>query len=95
MGEGPGMNEDREGRPFVGRAGDLLLVFGDALTRSWKQIIKFRPEGSVAPAPPAAPRTLMADDGGAGPSGDDMLAGLMEGLVRDERGVRLAREAND
>jgi hypothetical protein len=37
----------------------------------------------------------MADDGGAGPSGDDMLAGLMEGLVRDERGVRLAREAND
>jgi cyanophycin synthetase len=80
----------------MGRHGDLLLVFGDALTRSWKQIIKFRPEGSAAPAPPAASRTLMAtDDGGAGPSGDDMLTGMMEGLVRDERGVRLAREAND
>ncbi len=24
MGEGPGFNEDREGRPFVGRAGGLL-----------------------------------------------------------------------
>jgi DNA polymerase len=24
VGEGPGFNEDREGRPFVGRAGDLL-----------------------------------------------------------------------
>ncbi len=25
VGEGPGMNEDREGRPFVGRAGGLLV----------------------------------------------------------------------
>jgi uracil-DNA glycosylase family 4 len=25
VGEGPGMNEDRQGRPFVGRAGDLLV----------------------------------------------------------------------
>ena len=25
VGEGPGQNEDREGRPFVGRAGDLLV----------------------------------------------------------------------
>jgi cyanophycin synthetase len=34
----------------MGRAGDLLLVFADALTRSWKQITKFRP----APPPSAA-----------------------------------------
>jgi len=25
VGEGPGFNEDRQGRPFVGRAGDLLV----------------------------------------------------------------------
>ena len=25
VGEGPGFNEDREGRPFIGRAGDLLV----------------------------------------------------------------------
>ncbi len=80
----------------MGRAGDLLLVFGDALTRSWKQIIKFRPEGSAAPAPAAAPRPVAAvDDGGAGAGEDLTMATMMEGLVRDERGVRLAREAND
>ena len=25
VGEGPGFNEDRQGRPFVGRAGELLV----------------------------------------------------------------------
>ena len=29
----------REAQP-----GDLLLVFADAITRSWKQVIQFRPE---------------------------------------------------
>ena len=29
----------------MGQAGDLLLIFADALTRSWKQITKFRPAG--------------------------------------------------
>ena len=32
VGEGPGMNEDRLGRPFVGRAGDLHLQVGDVVT---------------------------------------------------------------
>jgi cyanophycin synthetase len=27
----------------MGRTGDLLLIFADALTRSWKQVTKFRP----------------------------------------------------
>jgi cyanophycin synthetase len=83
----------------LGRQGDLLLVFGDALTRSWKQIIKFRSEGSAAPAAPAATRPARFDDGPAAPADDVAAAGsmdgLMDGLVRDERGVRLAREAND
>ena len=34
----------------MGQPGDLVLVFADALTRSWKQIIKFQPEGE-APRP--------------------------------------------
>jgi cyanophycin synthetase len=29
----------------MGEPGDLILVFADALTRSWKQIIKFKPQG--------------------------------------------------
>ncbi len=39
----------------MGQLGDLLLVFADALTRSWKQVIKFKPDGSAA-APAAAPQ---------------------------------------
>jgi cyanophycin synthetase len=46
----------------MGRAGDLLLVFADALTRSWKQVVKFKPEEgadlaavNTAPAPASAP----------------------------------------
>jgi cyanophycin synthetase len=77
----------------MGRAGDLLLVFADALVRSWKQVIKFRPEGAPAPrraepvavAAPPEPAFAGAEDG--------MMD--MEGLVRDERGVRLGREEAD
>jgi hypothetical protein len=28
----------------MGQPGDLLLVFADALVRTWKQIIRFKPE---------------------------------------------------
>jgi cyanophycin synthetase len=31
----------------MGQPGDLLLIFADALIRSWKQIIKFRPPGAA------------------------------------------------
>src|SRR6187402_2301402 len=49
-----------EGALNMGQQGDLLLVFADHLTRSWKQITKFRPAGSPEPTaaqapPPAAP----------------------------------------
>ncbi len=41
----------------MGKPGDLLLIFSDALVRSWKQIIYFRPEGTTGEthAPPVAP----------------------------------------
>ena len=37
VGEGPGQNEDRQGRPFVGRAGDLLVKF--LATLRWGPLI--------------------------------------------------------
>lgn len=66
----------------MGRPGDLLLVFADALARSWKQITKFRPEGATeAPARPAPPPL---------PGADTAPAFELEGLVREERGLVFA-----
>jgi cyanophycin synthetase len=68
--------------------GDLLLVFGDQITRTWKQIIHFRPDLSAPPAEKAAPPLQL--DTRPTPVLDERRA-----LVRDERGVRLARETED
>ncbi len=79
----------------MGQPGDLLLIFADALTRSWKQVIKFRPEGAPPVKGLAAPGRLSAP--AAQPIGaprEDAVHDL-EGLIRDERGVRFARESED
>ena len=87
----------------MGQPGDLLLIFADALTRSWKQIIKFKPPGAAMAAQPLkhAPSDLERDrqrkiaEGvplvGEGPPTEFSF----EGLIRDERGVRLAPNAED
>ena len=56
VGEGPGMNEDREGRPFVGRAGGLLVNLLGHI--GWSRddvfitnIVKCRPPGNRDPEP--------------------------------------------
>jgi DNA polymerase len=56
VGEGPGMNEDRQGRPFVGRAGDLLVRL--LSTIGWRReevfitnIVKCRPPDNRDPEP--------------------------------------------
>jgi cyanophycin synthetase len=77
----------------MGRAGDLLLVFADALTRSWKQIIRFRPDGAPAPAPARAPEAAAAASPVEAPIEAAPLS--LEGLIRDERGIRYAPEASD
>ncbi len=80
----------------MGRPGDLLLVFADALTRSWKQIIKFRPDGAPAPtqvSPAAVPMTIAG--GEVEPRMESVATTALEGLIRDERGIRLAPEADD
>jgi cyanophycin synthetase len=77
----------------MGRSGDLLLIFADVLTRSWKQITKFRPAGpqeSPARVTPRAPKPTLAE----APTEPPPIVSL-EGLLRDERGVRLAPEADD
>jgi uracil-DNA glycosylase len=56
VGEGPGQNEDREGRPFVGRAGGLLvnLLRHVGWTRDdvfITNIVKCRPPGNRDPEP--------------------------------------------
>lgn len=56
VGEGPGANEDREGRPFVGRAGELLVRM--LATIGWRRdevfitnIVKCRPPDNRDPEP--------------------------------------------
>jgi cyanophycin synthetase len=85
----------------MGREGDLLLIFADALTRSWKQVIKFKPEGVMTrqkpvPAAAAIENTREATDeaGSAFTTGDD-TALAAAGFVRDERGLRFVGEAAD
>ncbi|MGI9038794.1 MAG: cyanophycin synthetase [Gemmatimonadota bacterium] len=74
-------------------AGDLVVLFADALQRTWDQIIEFSPDGNGARAsaatrpPPAGPAALLDL-----PEVD--FAGGQE-LIRDARGVRLARETED
>lgn len=56
IGEGPGENEDLQGRPFVGRAGELLNKWIAAMGLKREQvyianIIKCRPPGNREPAP--------------------------------------------
>jgi cyanophycin synthetase len=70
------------------QAGDLLLIFGDAITRSWKQVIQFRPE-----APPQQVERRKA------PRPEPVVAQAMPVLddrprefKRDSRGVRIPRE---
>lgn len=56
IGEGPGANEDEQGRPFVGRAGQLLdkMIESMGLRREdvfIANIVKCRPPGNRAPVP--------------------------------------------
>jgi DNA polymerase len=56
IGEGPGFNEDRQGRPFVGRAGDLLVRLLGSI--GWRRedvfitnVVKCRPPDNRDPEP--------------------------------------------
>jgi len=56
LGEAPGADEDRQGEPFVGRAGKLLTKIIEACTLSREDVyilnvLKCRPPGNRNPAP--------------------------------------------
>jgi cyanophycin synthetase len=81
--------------------GDLVLVFADKISRSWKQVIYFKPlwdasaEKSPSNAPPATKSTpaVVSLASGDDPGADGILDGAL--VIEDERGVRLAREQDD
>ncbi len=95
----------------MGQPGDLLLLFADALTRSWKQVTKFKastgattPQGlEAAAAAPSLTRPRNQNDEdpprpdttAPGRLPSDDEALLAAGFVRDERGLRFVGEASD
>lgn len=92
----PDEQEAIEAALRMGQSGDLLLIFADALVRSWKQITKFKPAGaplSNLASPAARPLTATFDAPSESVSAEPELR--LEGLIRDERGVRLAPESED
>jgi cyanophycin synthetase len=75
----------------MAREGDLLLIFGDKISRSWKQIIGFTSEVDTARSEtPAKPLP-----GPERPVVPDLLIDEGQELISDERGVRLAREKEE
>ncbi len=75
----------------MAQAGDLLVVFADALARTWKQITKFAPEGGE----PHAARQARLPSLESMMTADEAAVAAMEGVVRDERGLVFEREEND
>jgi cyanophycin synthetase len=89
----PDEQEAIEAALEMGEAGDLLLIFADALTRSWKQITKFRPAGAAelpAHVAVSAPAPLITEA-----SVEPAAFTCLEGMLRDERGIRLAPQVDD
>ncbi|MCY7388291.1 MAG: cyanophycin synthetase, partial [Burkholderiales bacterium] len=88
----------------MGKQGDLLLIFADALARSWKQVTKFRPAGAPAAASASgaasAKATKLGSDANDGAEPDEQslssdAALEAAGFVRDERGLRFVKESED
>ncbi len=84
--------------------GDLLLIFGDDIQRCWRQITGYSAEEAaptsevpVDESSPArtAPTRTAPTPAPARPPLPEAALGAGEQLIRDERGVRLAREEND
>jgi cyanophycin synthetase len=72
----------------MAQMGDLLLIFGDNIDRSWKQIIEFKPDGDATKTARSKPKRVEFSSNSCVPQMD---LGEQR-LIRDERGVRLARE---
>ncbi len=74
----------------MARQGDLLLIFGDNITRCWKQIINFNSDsaGKQSKKPqPTVSNVIKSMD-------ESMDMGEYE-LIKDDRGVRIARQEDN
>ena len=86
-------------------AGDLLLIFGDNISRCWKQIVRFREARHPAPARPTPTSSVgqLAVGAATPPVHDDRAIQPIilnpapggDHVVEDARGVRLARETGE
>ena len=75
----------------MGQSDDLILIFADALTRTWNQITQFRPD-SDTPVSELPLDEVVAIELPDLPSDEVKLGG---NVMRDERGVFLAPELDD
>ena len=69
--------------------GDLLLVLADNIKRSWKQIIYFNAEAKGDDVAKKATVTIEL------PQTDEFRFADDVEIIRDDRGVRIAKEAGD
>jgi cyanophycin synthetase len=69
-------------------AGDLVVIFADNITRSWKQIIYFKGDERAAVEVPVVAKVVRRIE-----PVESQLDGST--VIADERGVRLARETDD
>ena len=76
--------------PAMARAGDLVLTLADNVARTWKQIIYFKPGADVISDAPQTKHIEVPQEF----LGHFEFDAELE-LIRDERGVRIAREAED
>lgn len=75
----------------IAREGDLVVVFGDEVHRSWKQIIHFKTseeQSTASDQKPAKVSSIMANPQAFELQDEDRL-------IRDERGVRLAARVDE
>jgi cyanophycin synthetase len=72
----------------MAREGDLVIIFGDAITRTWKQIINFETAtgGAAGDDQGGTVQSFVEEDP------DAFMLEPGEELIRDERGVRIARQ---
>jgi len=74
--------------------GDLVMVFGDAITRCWKQIIQFNNvTGGQSTTPTKAPQSLVSMLDAEEPDTFVLQPGMT--IVKDERGVRVAFDTEE
>ncbi|MEH6576088.1 MAG: cyanophycin synthetase [Amphritea sp.] len=73
---------------------DLVMIFGDAITRCWKQIIHFDGKSGVQPQAKEKPlQTVVSMLDANGPDPFVLESGMK--IVKDERGVRVISEHDE